>query len=95
MARPSMWIDLQDPSSLPKLREEFAEHIPGFFGKQRTKAMKKQLDGDMLWRQMLQKKREGDGDGNGGGKNPNKKKKKKREMSADERVEAMLQAGAI
>ena len=29
---------------------EFREHIPGFFGKHvRTKAMKTQLDGDMLF----------------------------------------------
>ena len=58
LARPSLYIPFDDPSWKPKLEEEFHEHIPGFFGKQRTKAMKKQLDGQMLWRQLLKQKEE-------------------------------------
>lgn len=55
-ARDSYYLSLDDPSFIPKLEEEFAEHIDGFFGKQRTKAMKKQLDKDMLWRRLLKEK---------------------------------------
>ena len=56
LARPSIGISLRDPSFIPKLEQEFAEHINGFFGKQRTKAMKKQLNGNMLWRQLASAK---------------------------------------
>lgn len=85
LARPSMFLELDDPSFFPKLEVEFAEHIPGFFGKQRTKAMKKQQSGKMLWRQLADKK------------NSNKKLngKKLADMNPDERVEAMLRAGMI
>ena len=85
LARPSIFISLRDPSFVPKLEEEFAEHVPGFFGKQKTKAMKKQLDGNMLWRQLAEKR--ADNRKFGG--------KKLSEMSADERVEAMIKAGMI
>lgn len=85
LARPSMFIALHDPSFVPKLEEEFAEHIPGFFGKQKTKAMKKQLDGNMLWRQLAEKRA---GDTKLGGK-------KLSGMTPDERVEAMIKAGMI
>jgi hypothetical protein len=85
LARPSMLIPLRDPSFVPKLEEEFAEHVPGFFGKQRTKAMKRQLDGNMLWRQLSEKRA---ADQKIGGK-------KLSEMSPDERVEAMIKAGMI
>lgn len=60
LARPSLFISVQDLSWKPQLEEEFTQHIPGFFGKQRTKAMKKQLDGDMLWRRRLNEKKERD-----------------------------------
>jgi hypothetical protein len=90
LARPSLWIAIDDPSCQPKIEEEFAEHVDGFFGKQRTKAMKKQLDGNMLWRQihnktnvtnnLMLKRLNG---------------KKLSEMNPDERVEAMLKAGII
>ena len=80
LARPSMFLSLRDPSFVPKLEEEFAEHVPGFFGKQKTKAMKKQLDGNMLWRQLAEKRAD---DSRVGGK-------KLSTMSPDERVEAML-----
>ena len=85
LARQSLYIALRDPSFLPKLEEEFAEHIQGFFGKQRTKAMKKQLDGNMLWRQLAEK-RVNDTKVNG---------RKLGDMSVDERVEAMLEAGMV
>ena len=85
LARPSMFLSLDDPSFFPKLEMEFAEHIPGFFGKQRTKAMKKQQAGKMLWRQLADKKN-GHQKVNG---------KKLSEMTPDERVEAMLKAGMI
>ena len=80
-----MFLSLDDPSFFPKLEMEFAEHIPGFFGKQRTKAMKKQQAGKMLWRQLADKKN-GHQKVNG---------KKLSEMTPDERVEAMLKAGMI
>jgi len=77
LARGSMYIEFIDPSYYPKLEEEFREHIPGFFGKQRTKAMKKQTDGNMLWRRLANEKK-------------NNKTKKFRGLSADERVRAMI-----
>ena len=80
LARVSMYIEFIDPSYFPKLEEEFREHIPGFFGKQRTKAMKRQTDGNMLWRRLADEKKK---------KGNNKKFKG---MSADERVQAMLDA---
>lgn len=78
LARMSMYIDFLDPSYYPKLEEEFREHIPGFYGKQRTKAMKRQTDGNMLWRRLADDKK----------KNSNNKKFKN--MSTDERVLAMI-----
>jgi hypothetical protein len=85
LARPSILLDLDDPAFESKLQEEFSEHIPGFFGKQRTKAMKKQLDRNMLWRQLAEKKTS-DQKVNG---------KKLSEMGPDERIEAMIQFGII
>lgn len=85
LARKSLFIPFQDPSHIPKLEQEFAEHIPGFFGKQRTKAMKKQLDGNMLWRKLADQKQ------NGGGGIP----KKFAHLSPDERVQAMIDAGMV
>jgi hypothetical protein len=56
LARPSLWIALDEQGWRSKLNQNFIEHIPGFFGKHRTNAMKKQLDSDMLWKQLLIKK---------------------------------------
>ena len=81
MARNSMLIEFVDPSYYPKLEEEFHEHIPGFFGKQRTKAMKKQTDGNMLWRRMANSKQG--------------MSKKLKGMSPDERVESMIDSGLM
>lgn len=85
LARKSLFLSFQDPSHIPKLEEEFHEHIPGFFGKQRTKAMKRQLDGNMLWRKLADEKQKG------GGVLP----KKFAQMSPDARVQAMIDAGMI
>lgn len=81
LARDSLYIEFTDPSCIPKLEEEFQEHIPGFFGKQRTKAMKRQMDGNMLWRQLATTKMN--------------MSKKMKSMSPDERVQALLDAGII
>lgn len=78
LARTSMYIEFLDPSYFPKLEEEFREHIPGFFGKQRTKAMKRQMDGNMLWRRLANEKKQ------------NNNSKKFKGMSTDERVQAMI-----
>ncbi len=100
LARPSLLLNLRDVSFVPKLEEEFAEHVPGFFGKQRTKAMKRQLDGDMLWRR-LQKEKKGGGKGGNGNKgkkhdmNVKVDGKKLSDMTPDERVEAMIKLGMI
>lgn len=85
IAKSSILIDLSDPSFIPKFREEFAEHVAGFFGKQRTKAMKKQLDGNMMWRQLAEKRVDG--------KIINGKKLS--DMTPDERVEALIAAGMV
>lgn len=94
LARASLWISLDDPSWRPKLEEEFSEHISGFFGKQRTNAMKKQLDGTMLWRQLLAEKQ-----GRKKGKQLISDKtingKKLSTMTPDERAEAIIRAGKI
>lgn len=60
LARESIYIPLDVNGWRGKLCKKFREHIPGFFGKQRTKAMKKQTDGDMLWRQRLAIKQQQD-----------------------------------
>ena len=85
IARPSLYIELRDPSFVPKLEEEFAEHVPGFFGKQRTKAMKRQLDKNMLWRQLAEKRTD----------NCKLDGKRLSDMNPDERVEAMIKARMI
>lgn len=86
LARPSLYLELTDPALIPKLEEEFAEHITGFYGKQRTKAVKKQQAGTMLWRQLVDKRNL---------QQTTIRGRKLSEMSPDERVEAMIQAGMI
>lgn len=85
LARKSLYLSFQDPSHIPKLEEEFNEHIPGFFGKQRTKAMKRQLDGNMLWRKLAEEREKG------GGILP----KKIAQLPPDQRVQAMIDAGML
>ena len=60
LVRNSLYLSFNDPSFVPKLEEEFEEHIPGFFGKAKQKAAKKQADKDMLWRKCLKAKEEGE-----------------------------------
>jgi hypothetical protein len=93
LARSSLFIALDDPSWQPKLEEEFVEHIPGFYGKQRTKAMKKQLDGQMLWRQLQQQKLTGQFSSTTKTQKMNGKKLSL--MNPDERVDTLLRAGYI
>lgn len=81
LARDSLYIPFLDPSYFPKLEQEFNEHIPGFFGKTRSKAMKRQMDGNMLWRQLAEKKVQ--------------MNKKLKNMTTDERVQAMIDSGMI
>ena len=83
LVRRSLFLPLNDPSFVPKLELEFAEHIPGFFGKAKTKAAKKQSDEKMLWRRCLKAKEEEEG-GSG------KKKKKKNRQGGDDRFESMI-----
>ena len=93
LARPSLFIALDDPSWQAKLEEEFLEHVPGFYGKQRTKAMKKQLDGQMLWRQLQKQKL-----AKSSPKNPNlmlQIGKKFSNLNPNERVEALIRAGYV
>lgn len=85
LARPSLFLSYENPAFERLLEDEFQEHIDGFFGKQRTKAMKKQLDGKMLWRQMANVKRN----------NQKVDGKKLADMTPDQRVEAMLKAGLL
>mmetsp|Transcript_4606 Transcript_4606/g.5113 ORF Transcript_4606/g.5113 Transcript_4606/m.5113 type:complete len:348 (-) Transcript_4606:194-1237(-) len=60
LARPSLFLSLRDPSFVPRLENEFSEHVETFFGRKvRSKAMKKQMDGNMLWRRLLREKEEG------------------------------------
>jgi len=87
LARPSLWIEFDECSSWqPRLEEEFAQHVPGFFGKQRTKAMKKQLNANMLWKRMLEEKQQ---------QSSSSKTKKKRTQSPEERAQVMMEQGLV
>ncbi|CAB9502118.1 expressed unknown protein [Seminavis robusta] len=93
LALPSLFLNLEDPAFSRRLEEEFQEHIDGFFGKQRTKAMKKQLDGQMLWRQIQRSKQQQQTTTNKNSSLLDGKKLAK--MTPDQRVEAMLEAGML
>jgi hypothetical protein len=101
LARSSLHVDLRDPSFIPRLEREFAEHIEGFKTKVISKSMKKQLDGNMLWRQLQQSKQQPRIGSGGAGKKsaPLMQKKihgrKLADMKPDDRVEAMIKAGLI
>ena len=56
LARPSIFLMLDDPSFVPKLELEFGEHIEGFFGRTKTKSAKKQETRGMLWKRCLDEK---------------------------------------
>ena len=100
LVRPSLYIPFDDPSFIPKFELEFEEHIPGFFGKSKTKAAKKQSDEKMLWRRCLKAKEEeddekGEGVGSSSGKNKNKKRKKKGIGGMDNKIEGMIKQGVM
>jgi len=88
-------LPFDDPSYVPKLELEFGEHVPGFFGKAKQKAAKKQADENMLWKRCLKAKEEEGaveaGNEGGGGK----RKKKKKGMKLDDRVEGMMRKGIM
>ena len=83
LARKSVFFSLDDPALCPKLTEEFNEHVPGFFGRTKTKAMKRQIDGGMLWRRLAEQRSKGT-DG-----------KRMSALTSDEKVEAALAAGLL
>eukprot|EP00579_Thalassiosira_antarctica_P001094 CAMPEP_0201869810 /NCGR_PEP_ID=MMETSP0902-20130614/3187_1 /ASSEMBLY_ACC=CAM_ASM_000551 /TAXON_ID=420261 /ORGANISM="Thalassiosira antarctica, Strain CCMP982" /LENGTH=299 /DNA_ID=CAMNT_0048395363 /DNA_START=45 /DNA_END=941 /DNA_ORIENTATION=- len=58
LVRPSLYLPFSDASFMPKVELEFEEHVPGFFGKSKTKAAKKQAGENMLWRRCLKAKGE-------------------------------------
>lgn len=98
-ARPSLFLDLRDESFKPKLEEEFSEHIVGFYGKIRTKAMKKQTESNMLWRRLLERKQQITAESE---KSDGKKTTKRTlegnsfaHLTPDQRVEALIKAGII
>jgi hypothetical protein len=62
LVRPSLYLPFNDPSFVPKLELEFHEHVPGFFGKAKKKASKKDED-MMLWKKCLKAKVTGAGGG--------------------------------
>ena len=91
LVRPSLYLPFNDPSFLPKLELEFAEHVPGFFGKSKQKAAKKQSDEKMLWKRCLKAKSEEEeelGKGEEGRKTKKKKKSKKG-------LESMMKEGVM
>eukprot|EP00957_Ditylum_brightwellii_P115233 8788087-Ditylum_brightwellii.AAC.1 len=65
----------------PSLQLNLGKHVDEFVGKQCTKAMKRQLDGNMLWRRLMKEKEMGG--------------TRKKMMSADERVEVLIQDGLL
>lgn len=93
LVRPTLFLPFDDPSYKPKLELEFGEHVPGFFGKAKQKAAKKQADENMLWKRCLKAKEgEGEGGNDGGG---GKRKKKKKGVKLDDRVEDMMRKGIM
>lgn len=100
LVRPTLYLPLDDPSFVPKLELEFAEHVPGFFGRAKTKAAKKQSDGNMLWKRCLRAKeagKAGESDDGGGGGGGRKKKKKRGGSKAKlaERVDDLMKEGIM
>jgi hypothetical protein len=81
---------MRSPDFEPRFNRQFDEHVEGFFGKVKTKAMKKQRkrDGE-----------EGVAGGGGAGEETGlqlaMKSKNLAGLSADERVERLLQQGLL
>lgn len=88
LVRPSLFIPFNDPSFKPKVEMEFEEHIPGFFGKAKQKAAKKQSDQNMLWKKCLQAKLDED-EKSGVGAEKTKRRR------VDTRVEELMRRGVI
>jgi hypothetical protein len=87
LARPTMYLDLADPSIVPKLEEEFHEHVPGFYGRSVFhNSQKRQASQTALWRTISDRAKSSGLKVDG---------KKLADMHPDERVEAMLRAGLI
>lgn len=86
LARPTLYLSFADPAFIPRLQEEFAEHVPGWSGKAPMQAaMKKQRDSNLLWRRLQREKvAAAAAAANGKGRRAGSK------MTVDERVEAML-----
>jgi hypothetical protein len=87
LARPTMYLELTDPSFVPKLEEEFHEHVPGFYGRSVFhNSQKRQASQNALWRTISDRAKTSGLKVDG---------KKLADMRPDERVEAMLRAGLI
>lgn len=81
-ARPSIFLDFDAPDFAPRFEKQFAEHVDGFFGKVKTKSMKKQ------------KKKE-EADSTESAAYLMKSKFVKGNMSADEKVEELIRRGLL
>jgi hypothetical protein len=87
LARPTLFLELTDPSFVPKLEEEFHEHIPGFYGRSVFhNSQKRQSSQNALWRTISDRAKASTLKVDG---------KRLSDMHPDERVEAMLRAGLI
>ncbi len=92
LVRPSLYIPFNDPSFKPKVEMEFEEHIPGFFGKAKQKAAKKQSDQNMLWKRCLKAKQLAE---DGSSTRSTKRRKAKRGVGVEDRVEGLTRRGVM
>ena len=92
LVRPSLYIPFNDPSFKPKVELEFEEHIPGFFGKAKQKAAKKQSDQNMLWKRCLQAKQTAEDSVSAGS---NKQRKGKKGAGVNDRVDGLMRRGIM
>lgn len=95
LVRPSLYIPFNDPSFKPKVELEFEEHIPGFFGKAKQKAAKKQSDQNMLWRKCLKAKTVDDEKKQIAGSGSTKRRKGKKGAGSEERVQKLMRRGVM
>ena len=86
VARPSLYLDYMSPDFSPRFFSQFGEHVPGFFGKVKTGAMKKQ--------RAREDREEGGGDGVSGIQDAMKGGAFEG-LSANERVEKLLASGLL
>jgi hypothetical protein len=92
LVRPSLYIPFNDPSFKPKVEMEFEEHIPGFFGKAKQKAAKKQSDQNMLWKRCLKAKHLAE---DGSSTRSTKRRKAKKGVGVEDRVEGLMRLGVM